>query len=373
MAAPTATRTSARNRPDGTTYAGAGIDLKRYDGFMHTIGSMLKRTHGPRVIPNPGGFGGLFRLDYNEKLFARNYRDPVLVACSDGVGTKIKVAQELGILHTIGIDLVAMNVNDCVVEGAEPLFFLDCLSVPHVDERQCAAIMQGVVEGCRLAGCALLGGETAEMGDLFRPGDFDLTGFTLGVVDLHKAMSRRRPEPGDVVLGLASSGIHSNGFTLARKIVSDAKLKLDQRYDQLTDPDTGETPTLGQELLRPTRIYAQSIVKLGRAYRVKKVVTAMAHITGGGIVGNLSRVLGDKVDAAIKTSSWPVPGVFRLLQERGAVDEAEMRRVFNMGIGYCVVVRPVFAQAVRQRLERMGERVHVIGKIVKGKGRVVEK
>ncbi|VAX36427.1 Phosphoribosylformylglycinamidine cyclo-ligase, partial [hydrothermal vent metagenome] len=339
------------------TYAEAGIDLVRYDGFMGTLGSMLKRTHGPRVIPNPGGFGGLFRLDYNEKLFARNYRDPVLVACADGVGTKIKVAQDLGILHTIGIDLVAMNVNDLIVEGAEPLFFLDCLSVPHVEERQCAAIMHGVVEGCRIAGCALLGGETAEMGDLFKPGDFDLTGFAIGVVDLHKAMSRRHPEPGDVVLGLASSGIHSNGFTLARKIIKHAKLTLDTRYDELAEcgDESGEIPTLGEELLRPTRLYAESIVRLGRAYRVKKVVTAMAHITGGGIVGNLDRVLGNEVDAVIKTKAWPVPGIFRLLQERGRVEEAEMRRVFNMGIGYCVVVRPAFAEAAKRRLEQSGE------------------
>ena len=368
-----ATKAASKPTAPGLTYAAAGIDLERYDGFIQTLGSMLKKTHGPRVIANPGGFGGLIRLDYNEKLFARNYRDPVLVACSDGVGTKIKVAQQLGILHTIGIDLVAMNVNDCIVEGAEPLFFLDCLSVPQVDERQCAEIMQGVVEGCRLAGCALLGGETAEMGDLFKPGDFDLTGFALGVVDLHKAMSRRHPEPGDIVLGLASSGIHSNGFTLARKVITEAGLRLDQRYDELTNPQTGETPTLGVELLCPTRIYAEPIVKLGRAYRVKKVITAMAHITGGGIPGNLNRVLGDKVDAVIKAESWPVPGIFRLLRARGGVDEAEMRRVFNMGIGYCVVVRPTFADAVKERLERMGETVYTIGKITKGKGRVVEK
>lgn len=365
--------TNATAKPSGMTYAAAGIDLERYDGFIDALGGMLKRTHGPRVIANPGGFAGLFRLDYNEKLFARNYRDPVLVACSDGVGTKIKVAQELGVLHTIGIDLVAMNVNDCIVEGAEPLFFLDCLSVPHVDERQCAAIMHGVVEGCRLAGCALLGGETAEMGDLFKPGDFDLTGFAIGVVDLHKAMNRRHPEPGDIVLGLASSGIHSNGFTLARKVIADAGLRLGERYAELADAETGETPTLGEEILKPTRIYAEPIVKLGRAYRVKKVVTAMAHITGGGLAGNLERVLGDKVDAQIKTSGWPTPGIFRLLQERGGVEEAEMRRVFNMGIGYCVVVRPTFAEAVKERLERMGERVYTIGKITKGKGRVIEK
>lgn len=355
------------------TYAAAGIDLDRYDGFIDTLGTMLKRTHGPRVIPNPGGFGGLFRLDYNEKLFARNYRDPVLVACADGVGTKIKVAQELGILHTVGIDLVAMNVNDLIVEGAEPLFFLDCLSVPHVDQRLCAAVMHGVVEGCRIAGCALLGGETAEMGDLFKPGDFDLTGFAVGVVDLERAMSRRHPSPGDVVLGIASSGIHSNGFTLARKVVAEAGLDLAETYPELTGENGEPGPTLGEELLRPTRIYADPIVRLNRSYRVKKVVTAMAHITGGGLSGNLERVLGDEVDARISTGAWPVPPVFDLLQSRGGVDEEEMRKVFNMGVGFVVVVRPTFAAAVKARLERYGERVYTLGRITRGKGRVVEK
>lgn len=355
------------------TYAAAGIDLERYDGFVGKLGPMLKRTHGPRVIPNPGGFAGLFRLDYNEKLFARNYREPVLVACADGVGTKIKVAQQLGIVHTVGIDLVAMNVNDLIVEGAEPLFFLDCLSVPQVDDRLCAAVMHGVVEGCRIANCALLGGETAEMGDLFKPGDFDLTGTAVGVVELHKAVSRRAPAPGDVVLGLASSGIHSNGFTLARKIITDTGLDLRKTYDGLTDPKTGAPRTLGEELLEPTRIYAEQIVKLGRAYRVKKVITAMAHITGGGIADNLERSLDSTVDAVIKTSAWQPHGIFQLLQERGRVEDAEMRRVFNMGIGYIVVVRPTFADAVAERLTRMGERVYTIGKIVKGKGRVIEK
>ena len=340
---------------------------------------MLKKTHGPRVIPNPGGFGGLFRLDYNEKLFARNYRDPVLVACADGVGTKIKIAQELGIYHTVGIDLVAMNVNDLLVEGAEPLFFLDCLSVHHVDKAMCAAVMQGVAKGCEIAGCALLGGETAEMGNLFQKDDFDLTGFAVGVVDLHRAMQRRHPSPGDIILGLGSSGVHSNGFTLVHKILRDAKLDLHDPCPQCAKP-TSDTPTqpapvptLGQVLLTPTHIYANAIVRLSRAYRVKKVVTAMAHITGGGIADNLARVLGDEVDAIIRTHAWPTPPIFDYLQRAGRVDEAEMRKVFNMGIGYCVVVRPTFANAVKARLARMGQEVYTIGKITKGKGRVIER
>lgn len=356
-------RGSAAPRDAGATYAAAGIDLERYDKFIGGLDALMRRTHGPRVIPNPGGFAGLFRLDYNERLFKRNYREPVLVACCDGVGTKIKLAQRLGMLDTIGIDLVAMNVNDLIVEGAEPLFFLDCLSVPHVDNETMSRVMHGVVEGCRTAGCALLGGETAEMGDLYKPGDFDLVGFAVGVVELARAISRRNPKPGDAVLGLASSGVHSNGYTLVRKIIDDRRLDLARTYPGLDAP-------LGQTLLTPTRIYAQSIVRLERSYRVKKVVTGMAHVTGGGLAGNLRRVLRPNIDAVIDFDAWPVPPIFTFLMQQGRVDEDEMRRVFNMGIGYCVIVRPAFAAAVREKLERSGETVYEVGRIVRGKGRV---
>ena len=350
------------------SYAAAGIDLHRYDSFIDSLDGLMRRTHGPRVVPNPGGFAGLFRLDYNQKLFARNYKDPVLVACSDGVGTKVRLAQHLGVYHTVGIDLVAMNVNDLIVEGAEPLFFLDCLSVHHVEKDRCAAIMHGIVEGCRTAGCALLGGETAEMGDMFRPGEFDLVGFAVGVVDLERAVSRRSPSPGDVVLALGSNGIHSNGYTLVRRVVDHAGLDLTRSYDELRDAD--HAPTLGEVLLAPTRIYADSIVRLSRAYRVKKVITGMAHITGGGLGDNLERALASDTDAVLDPTAWPVPPIFPFLQRHGSIDDEEMRRVFNMGVGYCVIVRPTFADAVAQRLTRSGERVFRVGKIVKGQGRV---
>lgn len=365
----TPSRSPKKPEPTALTYASSGIDLDRYDRFIGQLPSLMRRTHGPRVIANPGGFAGMFRLDFDQKLFARNYREPVLCACADGVGTKIRIAQEMQVYDTIGIDLVGMNVNDLIVEGAEPLFFLDILSVPQVEAGVMAALLAGVAKGCELAGCALLGGETAEMGDLYADGDFDLNGFAVGVVELKRAMQSRHPSPGDVVLGLASSGPHSNGYTLIRAIVKKARLKLDRAYPELEAED-GSRPTLGEALLEPTRLYADSITRLGRAYRVKKVVTAMAHITGGGLAENLARSLGPDVDAKIDLSSWSVPPVLEFLAAKGRIEPDEMRRVFNMGIGYVVVVRPTFAQAVAQRLRKRGETVYPIGRIVRGKGRV---
>jgi phosphoribosylformylglycinamidine cyclo-ligase len=359
----------------GLTYADSGVDLVTYDRFIDALGGLVRRTRTPRVIDNEGGFAGLFRLDYNEKLFKRNYRDPVLVACTDGVGTKVKLATQLGIFDTVGIDLVAMSVNDLIVQGAEPLFFLDYIAVAKVDEQQLLAMVKGVTEGCRQCGAALLGGETAEMPDLYAPGEFDMAGFAVGVVDLKRAINPVRVEKGDVVLGLASSGLHSNGYSLVRKIVDHARLDLHRVYEDAldeTEADDDHTP-LGRVLLTPTRIYAQSIVGLLRSYKVKKVISAMAHITGGGLADNLERVLPKNVDAVVDRSAWNVPAVFRFLQSRGRVQEEEMRRVFNMGIGYVVVVRPAFAAAVTEKLERSGERVFTIGKITKGSGRVTER
>lgn len=378
---PMPTRAAREPRPKaGLTYASAGVSLEEKDAFTESLESVMRRTHGARVIPNPGGFAGLFRLDYNEKLFKRNYRDPVLVACADGVGTKLKLAAQLRVYDTIGIDLVAMNVNDMIVQGAEPLLFLDYIAVPKVDAPMLSAIVRGVAEGCRRAGCALLGGETAEMTDVYAPGDFDLAGFAVGVVELERAINPLRVRPGDVVLGLASDGIHSNGYTLVRKIVEHAQLDLHAPHPELAPAREGRkgrkradaAPTLGQVLLTPTRIYAEPIVKLLRDYKVKKVISGMAHITGSGMAGNLCRALNPKVDAVIDWSSWPVPPVFRVLQKHGDVDEAEMRRVFNMGIGYCLVVRPDFADSIAARLRRLGEKTFVIGKIVKGRGEVRE-
>lgn len=359
---------TARSKPQRLTYADAGVDIDAGDEAVRRILGHLRRTQGPRVIDRPGGFAGLFRLDFNEHLFRKNYRDPVLVACTDGVGSKVLLAIEMGLHDTVGIDLVAMNVNDLIVEGAEPLLFLDYIGIHRVDPGQIERLVAGIARGCEIAGCALIGGETAELPDVYKPGDYDLAGFAVGVVELHRAMDQTRVEPGDVVLGLESDGIHSNGYTLVRRIVKDAKLSLGRVYKGL-DAER----TLGEVLLTPTRIYAAPVVRAQRAYTVKKVITGMAHITGGGLAGNLARALHAGVDAVIQTSSWETPAVFRFLAERGGVEDSEMRRVFNMGIGYCLIVREPFAEATARRLERAGERVRVIGRITRGKGRVIEK
>ncbi|MEM9165985.1 MAG: phosphoribosylformylglycinamidine cyclo-ligase [Planctomycetota bacterium] len=350
---------------NGLTYADAGVDLDTYDSFIGRLGSMVRRTHGPRVIQNPGGFAGLFRLDYNQRLFQRNYKDPVLVACTDGVGTKLKLATQMQRFDTIGVDLVAMSVNDLIVQGAEPLFFLDYIAVPKVVPDELEAMVRGIAGACEASGCALIGGETAEMPDVYAPGEFDMAGFAVGVVELKRATDPLRIQPGDVVLGLASDGLHSNGFSLVRKIVSAKKLRLDKVYKEF-DADQ----TLGEALLTPTRLYADPLVRLQRAYRVKKIISGMAHITGGGLAQNIERVLNGSVDVHIDGKAWEPHPVFGFLAERGRVAPDEMDRVFNMGIGYVLIVRPTFADAVQRRLTRLGERVVVLGEVRNGTGKV---
>ena len=348
------------------TYADSGVDIDAGEQVVALIKRDMRRTYGPRVLSKHGGFAGCFRLDYNEDLFQRNYKDPVLVSCTDGVGSKVKLAVQMGVLDTIGQDCVAMNVNDLIVQGAEPLFFLDYIGLHKVDPAQTASIVRGVADGCLLAGCALLGGETAELPDLYAPGDFDLAGFAVGVCELRGVIDGTRPEVGDVILGLASSGVHSNGYSLVRAIVKQAKLDLDLVY-----PELDEQRTLGQVLLTPTRIYAKSIVAVLNNYSVKRPVTAMSHITGGGLGGNLPRTLPGHLNARISRGAWQTPPVFDFLSKRGRVESDEMFRVFNMGIGYVCVVRPWFAESIVHQLRRAGEQVCVLGKLVKGTGRVV--
>lgn len=378
MAAPKAGRS--------LTYADSGVDIDKKDNFTESLSSVLRKTFTDRVIPNPGGFAGLFRLDFKRGLFARNYKDPVLVACADGVGTKVKLATELDTYDTVGIDLVAMNVNDLIVQGAEPLFFLDYIAVPTVDTRILNDLVRGIAEGCTQSGCALLGGETANMPDVYAKGDFDLAGFCVGVVELARIQKPTRIKAGDVVLGLQSNGIHSNGYSLVRKVVKEAGLDLGERFPELalspgfapktkkrkTTTPAPKPPTLGQVLLTPTRLYADPIVKLQRNYRVKHVISGMAHITGSGIPGNLCRALPPEFDAVVDYSSWERPPVFGFLQKHGGVSEEEMRRVFNLGIGYCVIVRPAFAESIAEKLTKLGETVFTIGTIKKGTGIVRE-
>jgi len=347
------------------TYAGSGVDIHAGDRFVGLITSHMRRTHGPRVIPNDGGFAGLFRLDYNETLFKRNFKEPVLVACTDGVGTKIKLATTLHRYDTIGIDLVAMNVNDMIVQGAEPLIFLDYIACGKLVPERLERIVAGIAEACRLCGCALLGGETAEMPDVYSEDDIDLAGFAVGVAELDRVTDPARVEAGDIVIGLESDGVHSNGYSLVRSIVRQAGLDLNKVYKDL-DPKL----TLGDVLMTPTRLYAPPIVRLLRRYKVKKVISGMAHITGSGLGDNLERALHPSVDAVLDTAAWTPHPVFPFLQRHGRVDDAEMRSVFNMGIGYCLVVRPTFAKSVVEQLKRLRERPRIIGKLVKGSGRV---
>ncbi|MHC4713485.1 MAG: phosphoribosylformylglycinamidine cyclo-ligase [Planctomycetota bacterium] len=347
----------------GLTYSGAGVSIDAGDELVKRIAPLAKGTYDLRVLSGVGGFSGFFRLDYDNKLFRRRYRDPVLVASTDGVGTKLEIAAAAGRHDTIGIDLVAMCVNDVIVCGAEPLFFLDYYVTDRLDVDTAADVMKGIAEGCNRAGCALLGGETAEHPGAFPKGRYDLAGFVVGVVERKKLTVGRHVEPGDIVLGLASNGLHSNGFSLVRKIVFE-KLALSVS-DRIEELDT----TVADALLAPTRIYARGVRAALAAYRVKHVVKAMAHISGGGLVENVPRVLPEGISVKLAKNSWPAPAIFEFLREAGDIDEAEMRRVFNMGIGFVMIVSPYYADAVKRRLERAGETVYRMGKAVSTPGK----
>jgi phosphoribosylformylglycinamidine cyclo-ligase len=350
------------------SYEQSGVDIDANDVMVERIWSSLTSTYGPRVINLHGGFAGLLRLDYDEKLFKKNYKTPVLVASTDGVGSKVQVAVKAKKFDTVGIDLVAMSVNDILVMGAEPLLFLDYVALHTLEPAFVADIVKGVAAGCRMADCALLGGETAEMPDTYRKNDFDLAGFAVGVVEKNRIITGKTVRPGDVILGLASSGLHSNGYALARNVCfKRAGLKVTDVIDEL------DGQTVGDALLTPTRIYVKPIVKLLAKYKKKRVVHAMAHITGSGLPGNVPRVLPASCNAVIETSSWPRHKIFTFLQKTGPVKEEEMFNVFNMGIGYVLVVAPDFADSIERMLTKWGEQVYRIGKITRGTGEVVLK
>jgi phosphoribosylformylglycinamidine cyclo-ligase len=350
------------------SYEQTGVSIDANDEMVEQIHSCVAGTFGPRVMGPKGGFAGLFRLDYDERLFKRNYKNPVLVACTDGVGSKVQLAGKIKKFDTVGIDLVAMSVNDMLVLGAEPLFFLDYLAVHKLEPKITAELVKGVAAGCRLADCALIGGETAEMPDTYQKGDFDMAGFAVGVVERKKIITGKHIRRGDVILSLASSGLHSNGFTLVRNIC------FKKAGFKMTDTPGGlDGVVLGDVLLEPTRIYVRPIVKLLSQYKVKKVVHGMAHITGGGLVGNIPRVLPKDCDAVIKKSSWPRHKIFAFLQKKGPVEEAEMFRVFNMGIGFVLIVAEDFANSIKKKLTKYGEQVHKIGRITTGTGKVILK
>ena len=316
------------------TYHSSGVSIKANDDLVRLIQKSLRTTHDGRVLTSPNGFAGLYRLPSGKSRL----KNPLLVACSDGVGTKVLLAAQARTLGHIGIDLVAMNVNDLVTCGAEPLFFLDYVAVNKNIPKHTAEIVAGIARGCRIAGCALLGGETAEMPDLYRKGEFDLAGFCVGLVEAKHLLRGDRVAPGDVVIGLASSGLHSNGYTLVRKIFFRAhKYKLSAKLPGLRRP-------LGEELLRPTRIYVKPLLSL--LQRSGVAITGLAHITGGGLPGNVPRILPKGCHAILKRNSWPLPPIFRIIQSLGVAEE-EMYRVCNMGIGMVVAVAPGDVTSVR--------------------------
>jgi phosphoribosylformylglycinamidine cyclo-ligase len=331
-----------------TTYRQAGVDIEAGNEFVRRITPLVRSTFRPEVLTDLGGFGGLFRFQ------ADRYTDPVLVSGTDGVGTKLKIAFLMDRHDTVGVDLVAMCVNDVAVSGAEPLFFLDYLATGKLSVSKAEAIVRGIAEGCRQAGCALIGGETAEMPSFYAEGEYDLAGFAVGVVDRPKLIDGRDIVPGDVLVGLASSGLHSNGYSLVRRVLlEECGLKMDSRLPELAQP-------LGETLLTPTRIYAKQILALAREFSIK----GLAHITGGGITENLPRVLPKGCRAKIRRGAWPVPAIFGVIQERGRVDQDEMYRVFNMGIGLILIVPPSVAEGVIARAVELGDRAYRIGEIV---------
>jgi phosphoribosylformylglycinamidine cyclo-ligase len=350
-------------RPPPVTYRDAGVNLAAADAVVDRLGPLVRRTYGPRVMPSHGAFAGLFRLDYDERLFARNYRDPVLVSCADGVGSKLLLAIHARRYDTVGIDLVAMNVNDLLCCGAEPLFFLDYVAVHKLQPEIVARIVAGIADGCEQAGCALLGGETAELPDLYRKRHFDLAGFAVGVVERQRMILPGQVRPGDSLVGLASSGLHSNGYALARRLlVGGGRYPLETTLRALNEP-------LIDALLRPTRIYVRPVLGVLRHYRRNLMVSGLAHITGGGLPGNVGRMLNPGCDAVIRRGSWTIPPIFSLLQRAGIAEE-EMYRVFNMGIGFVLAVRPRSTRIVVRRLQRAGVETSIIGRVKKGRGRV---
>lgn len=350
------------------SYAQAGVDIMAGDDAVDQMRTHVKSTQGTRVIANGDGFAGLFRLDYDKELFRKNYKKPVLVSCTDGVGSKVQVASMMRKYNTVGIDLVAMSVNDMLVHGAEPLFFLDYIAVHKLAPYIIAQMVMGVAEGCKQADCALLGGETAEMPDTYKEDDFDMAGFAVGVVEHDKIIDGKNVRKGDVLLGLASSGLHSNGYALARHVCfKSAKLKVTDTVEEL------DGRMIGDVLLEPTRVYVKSIMKLLSHYKIKKVVHGMAHITGSGLEGNVPRMLPKNCDAVIKKDSWPRHKIFDFIQKAGPVEDAEMFRVFNMGIGYVLMVAEDFAKPIAELLKSYGEKVYRIGRITSGTGKVILK
>jgi phosphoribosylformylglycinamidine cyclo-ligase len=340
-----------RNEPEPYTYAKAGVSIAAGNALVKAIAPLAKATARAGADASLGGFGGFFDLK------AAGYRDPLLVAANDGVGTKLKLAIDSGRHDGVGIDLVAMCANDLIVQGAEPLFFLDYFATGRLDGGVAERVIASIAEGCRQAGCALIGGETAEMPGMYAQGDYDLAGFCVGAVERGEALTGAKVKAGDVVLGLASSGVHSNGFSLVRRLAADKGWKLDR--PALFDADR----LLIEALLEPTRIYVKSLLPEVRAGRV----AALAHVTGGGLLENIPRVLPDDLHAAVDADSWPQPRLMAFLQAQGNIEPGEVARTFNCGIGMALIVSEENVKIVSERLGKDGESVFEIGRIEPGR------
>jgi len=333
---------------DSSTYKDAGVDIDKADGFIKGIQNLVKSTYRTGVLGELGSFAGLFHLG------AGRYRDPVLVSATDGVGTKIKIAVLMNRHDTIGIDLVAMCVNDIIVHGATPLFFLDYLAMGQLAPEIATPILEGIAQGCRQARCSLIGGETAEMPGIYQPGDYDLAGFVVGVVERDQIIDGSDIAVGHRIIGLASSGLHANGYSLVRQVLFERHgCRVDDEMPELGGP-------LGEELLKPTRIYVETVLNLLRDFPL----SGICHVTGGGLTGNLPRILPKSCQAVIQRQSWPVPPIFRLLQDRGKIAEAEMLRTFNNGIGLAVAAAEEHVADVLLRLQGLYEQGYVIGEII---------
>jgi phosphoribosylformylglycinamidine cyclo-ligase len=331
------------------TYRDSGVDIDRANSFVERIKPLIKTASRREVMNGIGGFGGLFHLDISKN------RDPILVSSTDGVGTKLKIAQTMGKHDTVGIDLVAMSVNDVVVQGAEPLFFLDYIATGKLDIDASVQILKGIVKGCHEAGCALIGGETAEMPGFYPDGEYDLAGFCVGVVDADKLIDGSEIRVGDRIVGIASSGLHSNGYSLARRVLfEEGRLNPDSQI-------SGLTQSLGMELLTPTRIYVKSILNIIKNFHIRGII----HITGGGFIDNIPRILPGPCRAVITKGSWQVPTIFEFIQNIGNIDDNEMLRVFNMGIGMILIVAEKDLPEIMERFDKLGERAYVIGIIDK--------
>jgi len=333
-----------------TTYKSSGVDIDAGNLFVDLIRPLAKTTANKHVLGKLGGFSGAYELP-------KKYKNPILLAAADGVGTKLKIAFMTGRFNTVGIDLVAMNVNDIVTCGAEPLFFLDYIATSKLNPKEGAEIVKGIVEGCKQAGCVLLGGETAEMPGFYKKDEFDLAGFVVGIVDKEQVIDGSDVKAGDAVIGIASSGLHSNGYSLARKVL------LGRKKYKLSDKPKPLKRSLANELLEPTRIYVKSILNLRKSFQIK----AAAHITGGGLLENIPRVIPKNCAVEMDSSTWQIPSIMELIKQEGRIDQEEMYRTFNCGIGMVLVVNSKDVGKVLKRLGKLKEKASLIGEVRKRK------